>query len=166
MGVIMSNNNLELGKCGEYYSIYEIIKQGKIAFLSDQGLPYDIIVDHNGYLLKGQVKSTIGHQNYGKSANCLRFGTRSGKGCQRRASSDLCDFYAFVSINDKIVSFFHISELESKTNIGTVKQTIDLRSRHAGFVAKGNNARMLIAEDYASFERVIEIHESISKNAS
>jgi len=160
MGVFMSNNNLELGKCGEYYSVYEIIKQGRVAFLSDQGLPYDIVVDYKGKLLRGQVKSTIGHKDYGKSASCLRFGTRSGKGTQRKASTDACDFYAFVSINDKLVSFFHMSELESKTNPGTVKQTIDLRSRHSNFVAKGNNARMLIAEDYESFDRVVCIHES------
>lgn len=73
-------SNIEMGRAGEYFAIYELIKQGYPAFLSDQGLSYDIAVDIGGVLARGQVKSTERHKDYGKSKNCLRFGTRSGKG--------------------------------------------------------------------------------------
>lgn len=152
----MKNNNLELGKAGEHFALYELIKQGYVAFLSDQGLPYDILVDINGSILRGQVKSTHGHSNYGKSTNCLRFGTRSGKGATRAARSDACDFYAFVSIHDKTASFFCVSELLSNKNEGGIKQTIDLRCR-GGVPKSGRGSKMLIAEDYVMFSRVVEV---------
>ncbi|WP_050871204.1 hypothetical protein [Enterobacter hormaechei] len=60
-------SELELGKCGEYYAIFKLAKQGFVCFPSDQGLPYDIVVETNGRLLKGQVRSTLRMRDYGKS---------------------------------------------------------------------------------------------------
>lgn len=157
----MISNNLELGKSGEHYALYELISQGYISFLSDQGLPYDIVVDVGGEILKGQVKSTFGHSDYGKSKNCLRFGTRSGKKTVRSANADLCDFYVFVSISDKTASFFHTSEILSDVNKGAIKQTIDLRSINK--LEGKPRGRMLIAEDFSNFSRVLEVSKNVIK---
>lgn len=154
----MISDNLEKGKCGEYFALYELIKQGYIAFPSDQGLPYDILVDCDGVVLRGQVKTTKGHSDYGKSMSCLRFGTRNGKGTLSNANTKSCDFYAFVSIDDKVAAFFHVSELQSKKNQGSVKQTIDMRSRSSGYTPKKGGGRMLVVEDFDLFSRVEGIH--------
>ncbi|MBN0788003.1 hypothetical protein JTM05_35780, partial [Pseudomonas aeruginosa] len=60
-------NELEMWKCGEYYAIFSLTKQGFICFPSDQGLPYDIVVQSEGRLLRGQVRSTLRMRDYGKS---------------------------------------------------------------------------------------------------
>ena len=51
-------NDLQIGKAGEYLVCVDLILQGHISFLSEQGLPYDVIFDYKGRLLKVQVKTT------------------------------------------------------------------------------------------------------------
>ncbi len=94
-------SELEMGKCGEYYEIFKLAKQGFVCFPSDQGLPYDIVVEANGDLLKGQVRSTLKMRDYGKSKSVYRFGMRTGKGNGRATPMNWSDFYAFVVIEEE-----------------------------------------------------------------
>lgn len=52
--------DLQIGKAGEYLVCADLILKGHIAYPSEQGLPYDLICDYNGRLLKIQVKTTRG----------------------------------------------------------------------------------------------------------
>jgi len=49
---------LQVGKAGEYLVCADLILKGYVAFLSEQGLPYDALLDIGGKLLKVQVKTT------------------------------------------------------------------------------------------------------------
>ena len=155
-------SNLELGRAGEYFAIYELIKQGYPAFLSDQGLSYDIAVDVGGMLARGQVKSTVGHKDRGRTKNALRFGTRTGKGVGRKTSIDVCDFYVFVSLDDKLAAFILTGDMESSTTKGTVKQTMDFRARGVMNGTKNMNGedrkaiKIMTMEDFSDFEPVAE----------
>ena len=40
---IRKSNMLQIGKAGEYLVCADLILKGYIAFLSEQGLPYDVI---------------------------------------------------------------------------------------------------------------------------
>jgi len=143
------SEQMEVGRCGEYFSVFTLISQGFAAYLTDQGLVYDLVVDVDGVLLKGQVKTTLGASNYGKSKNVCRFGTRRAKKTLRCALIDECDFYAFVSINDKEVAFILTKDLESSKNKGKIKQTLD-------FSVDDAHLKMKKLSDFSSFSKMIE----------
>ena len=52
------SGDLEIGKAAEHLVCYDLLLKGYNAFLSDQGLPYDIIVDLGSRILRVQVKGT------------------------------------------------------------------------------------------------------------
>lgn len=56
----MISTELQMGKAGEHITCADLILQGFNAFLADQGLPYDVLVDFNGRIYKIQVKATGG----------------------------------------------------------------------------------------------------------
>ncbi|MGU9775761.1 hypothetical protein ACV3J7_05050 [Salmonella enterica] len=157
-------SELEMGKCGEYYAIFKLAKQGFVCFPSDQGLPYDIVVEHGGRLLKGQVRSTLRMRDCGKSKNVYRFSTRTGKGGFRATSLNLCDFYAFVAIEDEKIAFMSTAELASTKNPGKLIQTMEFRSSsgiYPGRFYSNGTQRMLDysrnIESYEDFNRVISL---------
>ena len=160
----MKGSELEMGKCGEYYAIFKLAKQGFVAYPSDQGLPYDVVVDVGGRLLRGQVKSTYGRKDYGRMKDIYRWGTRSAKGANRPALADRCDFYAFVSISDEKIAFMATSEILSTKNSGTVCQAVEMRSLEqepstrvysTGRVRLFDKAKMV--ENFEDFSRVAKI---------
>ncbi|HCQ7399752.1 TPA: hypothetical protein ACYESC_003309 [Klebsiella pneumoniae] len=157
-------NELEMGKCGEYYAIFSLTKQGFICFPSDQGLPYDIVVQSEGRLLRGQVRSTLRMRDYGKSKNVYRFSTRTGKGSIRATQCGCCDFYAFVVIEDEKIGFMAAMELTSCKNIGSIKQTLEFRTEdkvYPGRIYPTGKQRILDysrnIESFSSFRRVAEL---------
>src|SRR5690554_7519452 len=56
--MIRDSKQLQIGKAGEYLVCADLIMKGFIAFPSEQGLPYDILLDTGEKLLKVQVKTT------------------------------------------------------------------------------------------------------------
>lgn len=126
--MINQSDMLELGKAGEHLALFEIICQGYKAFLSDQGMVYDIVVDVDGRLIRGQVKSTIRSRDYGKSKNICRFSTRRAKKGARSGLVSDCDFYALVCLSTKQVGFLSCAELESNKNHGQIKQCVEVRT--------------------------------------
>ncbi|PXB01145.1 group I intron-associated PD-(D/E)XK endonuclease [Pectobacterium carotovorum] len=162
--IIKTSNELELGKAGEYYAIFKIMKQGFVAYPSDQGLPYDVVVDIGGRLLRGQIKSTRGISDYGKMKSVYRWGTRSAKKTVRATRASSTDFYAFVAIDDELVAFMATSEIISKKNPESVNQCVEMRNKNIvipgrsypnGTIRKACFGRYV--EDYQSFERVERI---------
>ena len=121
------SKELQIGKAGEHLVCCDLILQGHSAFLADQGLPFDVLVEHNG-LQKMQVRATSKKNTYGKAKNVYRFGTRRGKGTIARARKAEVDFYAFVALDIMKIAYVPIKEMIAKS--GTVKQTIDFREVH------------------------------------
>ena len=56
--MIRDSKQLQIGKAGEYLVCADLIMKGFIAFPSEQGLPYDVLLDTGEKLLKVQVKTT------------------------------------------------------------------------------------------------------------
>jgi len=54
----MEINDLQAGKAGEYLVCADLIVKGYVAFPSEQGLPFDVVLDVQGRLLRVQVKTT------------------------------------------------------------------------------------------------------------
>jgi len=122
------SKELQLGKAAEHLVCFDLIRRGYNAFLADQGLPFDILIEKGGRLKRIQVRSTKQKNTYGKSKNIYRFGTRKGKGTITRVREAEVDYYAFVAMDIMRIAYIPISKMLAKT--GKVKQTIDLREKH------------------------------------
>ena len=122
------SKELQIGKAGEHLVCFDLIMQGYNAFLADQGLPFDILIERQGKLLRVQVRSTSQKRTCGKSKNIYRFGTRKGKGTITRVRKAEVDYYAFVALDIKRIAYVPISKMLAKT--GKVKQTVDFREVH------------------------------------
>lgn len=48
------SNELQIGKAGEYIVCADIIIKGLVCYPSEQGLPYDVVIDNGSRLLKCQ----------------------------------------------------------------------------------------------------------------
>lgn len=121
-----SENMLELGKAGEHLVCANLILSGYKAYLSDQGLPYDVIVDINNKLLRIQVKTTLQstfipqrRQNYKSYKFHCR---RCGKGGRREYSNDELDIVAFVCVKDNLIGYLNIKDVRTTMYFRTKQQ--------------------------------------------
>lgn len=124
----MLSKELQIGKAGEHLVCCDLIMQGFNAFLADQGVPFDIIVEKDGIVKRIQVRSTTKLRNGSRATNIYRFGTRFGMshGKQRRRDPN-ADYCAFVALDIMKIAYLPISEMTSKD--GKIKTTIDFKSR-------------------------------------
>lgn len=111
-----SRNALEIGKAAEHLVCADLILQGYKCYLSDQGLPYDIVVDAKCGLLKVQVKSSCFPKNVNASGRAERiaysFHARvRGKNSSARLSNSDCDIVALVGLDIKVIAYFSIHEV-------------------------------------------------------
>lgn len=113
----VSTRALEIGKAGEHLVCADLILQGYRAFLSDQGLPYDVLVDHDGRLYRVQVKSSLKPKNAnakGRSPNLVyvfNVRRRGRDGIGERLTADHCDIVACVALDERLVAYFPQGEV-------------------------------------------------------
>ncbi len=123
------SNTLQIGKAAEHLVCCDLILQGYSAFLADQGLPYDILVDVNGLILRCQVKSTLAEARRwnDNNAHAYRFQMKRPNHCARRTVPvSSLDLLAFVALNVRRIAYFTAEELRGKEdNLITI---LDLKS--------------------------------------
>ncbi|KKK68604.1 hypothetical protein LCGC14_2942380, partial [marine sediment metagenome] len=73
------SKELQIGKAGEHLVCFDLIRQGFNAFLADQGLPYDVLIDKGERIYRIQVKTCTKKSTYGKNKDVYRFSLRSAK---------------------------------------------------------------------------------------
>jgi len=124
----------------------DLILQGHIAYPSEQGLHYDVVVDLGGKLLRIQVKTTRTHkavpQRKNYTPSYLFNARRCGKGGRQSYSNSDCDIIAFVVLDKKLIGYVPIEH---------VGQTMHFRSKD--FDYRGNKSGIYI-EDY-TFHSII-----------
>lgn len=113
---------LDLGKAAEHIVCADLILQGRRAYLSDQGLPYDVVLDVDGRLLRIQVKSTCFARDVNSKGRSIRNAysfsvRRNGKDGRKRLSDQFVDLVALVALDIRIVAYMPI---------GIVSQTVQL----------------------------------------
>lgn len=114
---------LEIGKAAEHLACADLILAGHRAFLTDQGLPYDLVFDHRNRLLRVQVKATANPRPVpnrpGSGPSYMFHIRRAGKGAKRIVSDDAFDILALVALDIRQVAYLPIGP--------KVLQTIHLR---------------------------------------
>ena len=108
-------NEIQLGKAGEYLVCADLILKGFIAFPSEQGLHYDVVVDNHGKLIRVQVKTTRTFravpQRENRTDAYLFNARRCGKGGRQSYQNSDIDIMAFVAIEQKLIGYLPISKV-------------------------------------------------------
>lgn len=115
--------DMQIGKAGEYLVCADLIFKGFIAFPSEQGLPYDVVADCSGKLIRIQVKTTREARKVPQRENdtpaCLFNVRRCGKGGRQSYCERDVDVFALVDLETKDIGYVFVSD---------ASQTMILRS--------------------------------------
>lgn len=114
------SNELQLGKAGEYLVCADLITKGFIAFPSEQGLSYDVVLDTGKKLIKIQVKTTLQPRKVpqrNKVTQCYIFSVkRKGKGNKKRYEDEEVDVFALVALDSKTIAYLKNKDLKTTMN--------------------------------------------------
>lgn len=117
------SNELQKGKAGEYLVCADLILMDFVAYPSEQGLPYDVVMDRgDGRLIKVQVKTTdaprVIPQRKDSTTNAYIFNIkRHGKGNTQIYSAKEVDLFALVCLDTRKIGYVLNAEMPSTINI-------------------------------------------------
>lgn len=112
---------LQIGKAGEYLVCADLILKGFVAFPSEQGLPYDVLLDTGSNIIRIQVKTTEGVRSVPqreKDTYAYIFNIkRCGKNNSSRYGNDEIDLFALVCLDTKRIGYIVPKEMPDTINI-------------------------------------------------
>lgn len=119
--MIRDSKQLQIGKAGEYLVCADLILKGFIAFPSEQGLPYDVLLDTGERLLKVQVKTTekarlIQQRNNPIPAYIFSI-KRAGANGRTRYEEKEIDLFALVCLDTMQIGYLTNKEMPTTINI-------------------------------------------------
>lgn len=119
--MIRDSKQLQVGKAGEYLVCADLIIKGFIAFPSEQGLPYDILLDTGNKLLKVQVKTTekprIVQQRKDPIPAYIFSIKRAGSNGKTRYNENEIDLFALVCLDTMQIGYLTNKEMPTTINI-------------------------------------------------
>lgn len=119
--MIRDSKQLQIGKAGEYLVCADLILKGFIAFPSEQGLPYDVLLDTGHKLLRVQVKTTQGYRivpQRNKETKCYTFSIkRAGANGKTRYLESEIDLFALVCLDTMKVGYIKNVDMPTTINI-------------------------------------------------
>lgn len=114
------SNELQIGKAGEYLVCADLIIKGFVAFPSEQGLPYDVLLDNGERLLRVQVKTCEKpHALAQRSKKTLVYQfniKRHGKNNQTVYGEDEVDVFALVALDTRSVGYVTGTDMKTTIN--------------------------------------------------
>ena len=147
------SNEMQIGKAGEYIVCADVIMKGLIAYPSEQGLPYDVVIDNGTRLLKCQVKTTSAPRRIpqrSKESFAYIFNVkRHGKGNVKRYTPDDVDLFALVELENRTVAYVKNEEMPDTINL----RVDSLRGSY--YDEKG----------VVDYDKVMELNETISNQS-
>lgn len=115
------SHELQIGKAGEYLVCADLILKGFVAYPSEQGLPYDIVLDTGNKMLRVQVKTCEKPRNLLQRAQDIpvyQFTIkRHGKYNREIYGSDEVDIFALVALDVRKVGYVTGEDMKSTVNI-------------------------------------------------
>lgn len=119
--MIRDSKELQIGKAGEYLVCADLILKGFVAFPSEQGLPYDVVLDTGSKILKVQVKTTEKPrevlQRSKKTVAYVFNVKRNGKKGTTRYSLNEIDVFALVSLDTMKIIYLKNQDMPETLNI-------------------------------------------------
>ena len=124
------SNEMQIGKAGEYLVCADIILKGLIAYPSEQGLPYDVVLDNGKRLIKCQVKTTLKPRavpQRAKETEAYIFNIkRAGNKKKTIYSTTEIDIFALVCLDSKKIGYLVNGDMPQTLNL----RVDELRGRY------------------------------------
>lgn len=119
--MIRDSKQLQIGKAGEYLVCADLILKGFIAFPSEQGLPYDVLLDTGEKLLKVQVKTTekprqVKQRSKDTFAYVFQI-KRAGANGKTRYQEKEIDLFALVCLDTMQIGYLTNKQMPTTINI-------------------------------------------------
>ena len=119
--MIRKSNELQIGKAGEYLVCADLIIKGFVAFISEQGLPYDVLLDTGEKIYKVQVKTTsdvrvVPQRKMESKMYIFNIG-KHGKNNLKRYTASEVDLYALVCLKTRQVGYLLPKDMPETINI-------------------------------------------------
>jgi hypothetical protein len=118
MEVSAQITDLEAGKAAEYLVVADLILSGRRAYLTDQGLPYDVILDDDGILFRIQVKASRDPRPVPQRAaftpGYIFHVKRAGKAGRRRYQGNEFDLLALVALDRRIIAYLPFADASAQ----------------------------------------------------
>lgn len=115
-----TSKELQIGKAGEYLVCADLILKGFVAFPSEQGLPYDVLLDTGEKIVKIQVKTTRGPriipQRATESKAYIFNVKKCGKGNVKRYVQNEIDIFALVCLDTKMIGYIKTDDMPDTIN--------------------------------------------------
>lgn len=116
-----TSDMLQIGKAGEYLTCADLILKGFVAFPSEQGLPFDVVLDNGKKLLRVQVKTTekprVVPQRRTDSMAYMFSIKRHGKNNSTIYENDEVDIFALVCLDTKNVGYIRNDDMPCTINL-------------------------------------------------
>lgn len=101
-------SDIQAGKAGEYLVCADLLLKGYTAFVVEQALAYDVVVDLNGRIFRVQVKTTRAPRATGDRdlTPAYFFNVRRmGKGGRKAYTKDDADIFALVALDRRHIGY-------------------------------------------------------------
>ena len=148
--MLRTSDKLQIGKAGEYLVCADLIVKGFVAYPSEQGLPYDVVLDNGKKLLKVQVKTTskprVVPQRKKETKGYVFDIKRTGNGNSKEMKDGDADLLALVCLDTRNVGYLDKS---------SIRQMVTYRVD----ALRGTYYDESGVQDY---ERAKELHKTIS----
>jgi len=119
--MIRDSKQLQVGKAGEYLVCADLILKGFIAFPSEQGLPYDVVLDTGYRILRVQVKTTERARIIPQRGNPIPayiFSIkRAGATGKTRYDENEIDLFALVCLDTMKIGYLSNKDMPTTINI-------------------------------------------------
>lgn len=108
------SKEMQIGKAGEYLVCADLIIKGFVAYPSEQGLPYDVVMDNGEKLLKVQVKTCSKPirtpQRKETTYNYVFDLSKHGKRNKNEYLDSDIDLFALVTLDTKMIGYVSKSD--------------------------------------------------------
>jgi hypothetical protein len=120
---IQPKNALILGRAAEHLVVADLLLSGYQAFLTEQGMPYDVVIDHDGKIVRVQVKATYApfDVNWGRHAERIAYNWNvraRGKARKARLGNQDCDLVALVALDIRAIAYLPIDICGTTIHLG------------------------------------------------
>lgn len=110
--------DLQIGIAGEYLVCADLILNGYVAFQSEQGLPFDVVLSHQNKLLKIQVKTTRKYKRTPQRITDIpvyifHIGNNGKMNRRKRYSKNDVDIFALVALDTKTISYIPFFDIQT-----------------------------------------------------
>ena len=146
-------SDMQIGKAGEYLVCADLITKGFIAYPSEQGLPYDVVLDFGGRLLKVQVKTTRSHKQTPQrvnNSNTYAFNVkRCGKKNKSEHTAESVDIFALVALDEKQIGYMKNKDVKQTMFFRVESMRGTYRDEKINTPVRGRYLSELLLEDAA-----------------